>query len=317
MGILISLKDKKMDKMEETFRKKLSYSYMFDERIERVVSLWTNSLVYKNLYSNFLEEINFIKGESFAEKGAKTIARCKLDLTFQMEVMDVEKREDYTKIVLDHSLIDNNTQKLKSTEIHHFYWNTVQCQTILITEIVVYEETFYNYLKTEKNEEERMNIYKKFDDYIKRMPYCYEQAESVIIQKDQETIWPVITNFELFKNYAPGLGDYVKYDGDPLKENTILHVYFNDNTKEFHLKVIKHYIEEEKRVYGLSYFAGLPKAPCQDLFFILIKFAENKSLLIFKHVFNKYVKFKLIKKIADEKKQLLKTLKESFEKDNI
>ena len=302
---------------EETFRKKLSYSYIFDERMERVVSLWTNSLVYKNLYSNFLEEINFIKGKSFSEKGAKTIAKCKLDFTFQMEVVEVEKKEEYTKIVIDHSILDDEKQKLKSTEIYYFYWNTVQCQTILITEMVVYEEAFYNYLKTEKNEEERINIYKRFDEYIKRLPYYYEQAESVVIQKDQDTIWPVITNFELLKNYAPGLGDHIKYDGDPLQENSIVHVYFNDNAKEFHLKVIKHEIEKEKRVYGLSYFAGFPKAPGQDLFFILIKYSENKCLLIFKHIFNKYIKFKLIKKIADEKKQLLKTLKESFEKHNI
>jgi carbon monoxide dehydrogenase subunit G len=201
--------------------------------------------------------------------------------------------------------------------VFSFFWNTIQHKTLYVWDFILTltptQHEIFLEVKTETEEIDKKIVMSKFEEFLLKNPENLFQEESIYINTNINIIWETITDWNVFKHCVPSIADSVVYEGPPAIKDTILHVYIPSKNNEYHMKVIKSEITEEKREFALHFYAGVPKAPKQDLIFTLLPIEENSCLVKFRHDFRQYVNSKQISYIENEKKGILAQLKSSLE----
>jgi desulfoferrodoxin (superoxide reductase-like protein) len=297
-----------MEKDNKDFVKRVSH--VFDFHIDEVFKVMTNPLFFKD-YSPFFENAKFTKGTDFCTVGSELlIDEPKFLLEVRIKVEDIKIDKFYKKLSVTHTYL--KPFQLKNLINYHFLWNTVESTTVFIAEIIY--ENQEQMLKLEStNEKERKKFYDMIQKVLIKINKNFVQTESIVINESIDKVWEAISDMRNFIKHVPIVGYKVEYEGDPKEIDTIVHVYFQTQDREHHMKVIQVDNNPDKKDYALKFFAGKPKSPKQILKFSLIKLEETCCLVKFRHVYKKCLKYCLIEKISNEKKNILNLLKNSLE----
>ena len=297
--------------MEGNNNLKWSSSHIFNFPLEFVFETYLNRRSFEELSKGVVEKLDFKNGEDYKKVGTQIYFRYTyLNSDIILTVEDIVDKKYYKRVTYLFEYIDFN---LSYRMTMHFYWNSLQKNTFHITENIFEKIEHFNYILKYNGLKEQLMFYHMFENYMKKNSKKLKQVESIQIDKSIEKVWQVVTNFNIFKKYVPQIGDVINYDGKSLEKGTKIHIYFNSGEKEHHLKVSKCIEGQNKKLYSLNFYAGKPKSPKQELRFCLIKIDNNSCFLYFEHKFFKFLKARLIHSISKEKKEILNTLKNSFE----
>ncbi len=163
----------------------------------------------------------------------------------------------------------------------------------------IFKTTYYNKLKindfNDKKEDEFYKLYKNLkNDKLNKKEKNKELIESINnLGKNslkQKTLKPDVNLFVLEDRDS-------KFFTESIKTN-------DENRNLLNCR------NESK--YVLECYEGKPRCPLQHLIFKFVELCENRSLLTFRHEFKEPVKPELIKKIRNEKKIILRNLKNSI-----
>jgi len=184
----------------------------------------------------------------------------------------------------------------------------------MIYEVIV-DVTKYTEEQIEIIPKEIKEILNRFDLFLSNDFVDSYQTETIIINKNINIIWRVITNWRIFKNLVPLIAQDVVMEEDPLAIGSNITLKWQKNNVECYLKVVSVCKQNnEKWEYKLECYDGKPEITKQYLVFSLIKVSENKTFLHFKHEFLQSITFDCVKNIVNNKKLILKTLKTELEK---
>jgi len=173
-------------------------------------------------------------------------------------------------------------------------------------------------IKIAKDKLIRETVIEKIEDFLKnnsvRLPNL-SQFESIIIEKNINSVWNLITNWKKLSEVAPLIADDVELKGDPKNIDSVIKLFFIDKKMMCLLKVKEIDATGCNWTYHLECFDGFPKVPLQEIQFNLIKIDEDSCFLSFNHIFKEAINPKLIMSIEPDKRKILAKIKKYFNKD--
>jgi hypothetical protein len=300
---------------EKENENKLCVSYVFKDHIERVFEIFKNKESGTEIYKDFMDYLYITKGDDFATKGNELKFQWKDTLTVDMLVKDVIDTLNYKKVHFQ--TLKVQPLGINYEVIYHYYWNTIERTTLYFVETIFDNPEILKYVNSTYNQVEKIAICKKAEKLLQKSTSLLTQMESVVILKNIQSVWNVITDWNIFKKYCPMVCESVSYEGSSEALNTKMHLLNGsmEKTCEYHLKVIESRVGENQRNYTLDLYDGVPKSPQQELQFLLIDINEKCTFLSFKHVFKQPIKYDLIYAIQKDKKQILSLLKKNLERE--
>ena len=155
---------------------KISFSYIFDEEIERVFQAFIHvSSSLKISFRNSLSDLVFYEGNSFADENCQFSFKWKNYYTFKMISEKIIKTKFYKSFTHSSINIDKVPIQIKIT--FEFYWDSINEKTILVISLRYDDEFFDDLIKQEFTEKDQLNICKIFEDFLKK---TYKTADSGI-----------------------------------------------------------------------------------------------------------------------------------------
>jgi hypothetical protein len=199
---------------------------------------------------------------------------------------------------------------------YNLHLNTIDKTTLLVWDVIYVETVSMPKKLRDSYDYVRKELLKRYDAHLKKNIDDLYQCESIIINAEREKIWNIITNWKKFQKIVPILADEISYEGDPLQINTHLILKWINKKMTCSLKVLevnkKNLIDEWD--YVLECFDGTPKVPLQELHFKLIDLTNKSTFVQFQHIFKETLKYDLIESVGKDKKHILSSLKNYFEK---
>lgn len=298
-----------MEKSNREFVTRVSHK--FDFHIDEVFKVMTNPLFFKDT-SPIFENAKFSMGEDFLKIGSELlIDEPKFILELRIKVKDIKIDNFYKMLSVTHTYTKPN--QLNCLINYHFTWNILESSTILMAETFYEEKHDMEKLECKNRDKGRNKFFDSIKKVLVKINKNLVQTESIIINQRIEIVWEVISDLRNFIKHVPIIGYKVEYEGDPKEIETKVHVYFQTQDREHHMKIIQVENNPDKKEYTLKFYAGIPKSPKQNLKFSIIKVDESSCLVDFIHVYKKCVKYYLLEKISEEKKNILNLLKNSLE----
>jgi hypothetical protein len=291
----------------------LRSSHVFDFHIEELYKLMISPESFKEA-SPFFQNSNFVKGVDFQEVGSELLL-CNPKFGYELKIIvtGVVSEKNYKKLSLTHNY--TKPHRIKYFINYHFHLNSIESTTWMFTETKYEKKEEMQMMERLRDNKEKNKFYEIIEQVLIKNKKNLIQTESIVINLNIKKVWDVVTDWRQFIIYAPIVGYKVNYEGNPRSVDTLVHVYFQNQDYEYHLKVTLVEEHEDKKIYCLKFFAGKPKSPKQELRFTFYDIDTNICLLTFEHKFKKCIKYSLITKISEEKVKILKTLKESLEGD--
>jgi ribosome-associated toxin RatA of RatAB toxin-antitoxin module len=297
----------KMENEKKPLR--ISVSYIFKDYIDRVFECFKRCEIINDIYK--CDSLS-IKGGDWATKGAEIESTWR-GLVQKFRVEEVKDTQYYKCIVYDIYKIIPVDITYKT--YYHFYWNTIEKTTLYVVETVFQNPDHLEFVDKTYNQVEKIGICKMVEKYLQTSIMHLNQMESAIINLSIDKVWDVVTDWRVFKKFCPMICDNVVYDSSPMEINSQMHIFSEQSTSEFHLRVKEISICDEERNYILDYVDGKPKSPDQELHFKFISINKTSTFLSFKHIFKQPIKYELLYIIQKDKKQILSLLMKNMEKE--
>lgn len=288
---------------------KLVTSFVYEYPINRVYEAFRDMEVHKEILKDFLQDMKFPNGKHFSDKGIKFSFTWKNIFKLNCEI--VESINELNFKYYKHHITCVWPIYLKYFLHWYFYWDSVDETTLLVVEFEMHDSSLRNVIDENLNFEEQIIIYKKFEEYLQINTKGLEQTESILINKNVNHIWEIITNWNLFLKISPLLGEYAKFCGNQLHVGTKFKLLEKNNENYFQVKKII-MNENEDREYHLECYDGSPCLSIKLSIFKLKNIADKLTFLEFQHIFIDSVKFNYIHRISKEKKRILAKLKKYF-----
>ena len=165
------------------------------------------------------------------------------------------------------------------------------------------------------NEKTFNENFKKIEKEIQKSLIDIIQYESGIIRGSMQDIWDFSTNPNNLKKIAP----LIELDGDEefiqpnIGDNLI--IYCNNHTEKIYIKVLVMDKKENwnKWIYIIQILGGEPKIPIQKILLELTKINQTDCQLLFLNKFDEPISNEIIQKICEQKKYVIKSIKDYLE----
>ena len=165
------------------------------------------------------------------------------------------------------------------------------------------------------NEKTFNENFKKIEKEIQKSLIDIIQYESGIIRGSMQDIWDFSTNPNNLKKIAP----LIELDGDEefiqpnIGDNLI--IYCNNHTEKIYIKVLVMDKKENwnKWIYIIQILGGEPKIPMQKILLELTKINQTDCQLLFLNKFDEPISNEIIQKLCEQKKYVIKSIKDYLE----
>ncbi len=165
------------------------------------------------------------------------------------------------------------------------------------------------------NEKTFNENFKKIEKEIQKSLIDIIQYESGIIRGSMQDIWDFSTNPNNLKKIAP----LIELDGDEefiqpnIGDNLI--IYYDNHSKKIYIKVIVLDKKENwnKWIYIIQILGGEPKIPMQKILLELTKINQSECQLLLLNTFDEPISNEIIQKICEQKKYVIKSIKDYLE----
>lgn len=289
-------------------------SYVYKDSIQRVWDCFRNPEIFNDTLKENAENITMLQGKDYGEVGTVVEFEWKNSFVIMFEVKEVVNTEFYKKIRFYTTKV--YPLDLKYTCIFHFYFNTIDKTTLFQHELIFDDVNALKIIDHKHNKQEKLEICRKIEKFLAKRTEDLIDFESIIINRNIETVWGVISNWKNFQNYVPSIAEKVNFEeGAPKTVGSRIIIENPSKKSKYSLKVLKYDVSTERREYVLECYEAEPVSPKQELKFSLIYVNENNTYLSFIHEFKDPIKYELINSIARDKKQILKDLKKKLENE--
>ena len=165
------------------------------------------------------------------------------------------------------------------------------------------------------NEKTFNENFKKIEKEIQKSLIDIIQYESGIIRGSMQDIWDFSTNPNNLKKIAP----LIELDGDEefiqpnIGDNLI--IYCNNHTEKIYIKVLVMDKKENwnKWIYIIQILGGEPKIPMQKIILELTKINQTDCQLSLLNKFDEPISNEIIQKLCEQKKYVIKSIKDYLE----
>ena len=289
--------------------KYLSISYISEEDCNRCWFFFSDIILCKNPYSDFLADYKMVKGNNTFKIGNEFSCYW-LNLTKIHYKCIESKNDDFIKriswiISIDLGFkirkqyiiypITNNNKSLIKEVLELVQPNNGE--SLSFKDNIDYYNQIHNSI---------MKYKAKFMNESKKYRFIHE---SFIAKNDFETTWQKIVNFQMLADVTSGkIGENFVCNGDPEKKGTFWKCHLNNNDKSIYFRV-KNVIKSKKRnkwVYHLETIGAGINIIKQEIEISVTKINKNSNLISVLIIFND----KINKNLYDSKKKnLTKTMK--------
>jgi len=169
---------------------KLSFSYIFDEEIERVFQAFIHvSASLRISFRNSLSELIFFEGKSFADENCQFSFKWKNYYTFKMISEKIIKTKFFKSFTHSSISIDKVPMQIKIT--FEFYWDSINENTIFILDLDYQDEFFTDLIKADFSEEDKLasDLVKLHKDFyytlnMLNIPYLIKKRSNIQLKLD-------------------------------------------------------------------------------------------------------------------------------------
>ena len=135
------------------------------------------------------------------------------------------------------------------------------------------------------------------------------QTEAILIEQNFQTIWDIITDLNEFKHIAPTLADSIEYKVSSNEIDKIVDINRGNNMNKFEVVIFE--TNSFRGVYSLKQ-NNSQNIPNYIIEIRLLILNNSKCLLSYKHIFLQNMQSKVLDKLGEKKKHVLKTLQDYF-----
>ena len=290
-----------------------TFSYVFNEDVERLFSFLTNEKVLYELIFNSsvnkysIDKTNVKNVNSF--EGLKIYFNWNNKYKCEVEVYEVDYNLIVKKIGLKFIKIDNYKNPLILN--YYYYWNSCETNTFLRIEIITFEKFHYEKLKTEFSQEFKLQLCKKIENYLK---YDYNnliQFDSILIEKPLKEIYNKMKEINKFISFFLSPNLIIESSID-FSYGSILRVFDINNNVKFIYKLKGIFISNNRICVNID---KIDEKGNKILTAKLMvdKLDNNICIYFIHHFYSVYVNSQEIWKLSKKKKNCLKFFKKFME----
>ena len=220
---------------------KFTFSYIFDEELERVYECFTDMVINTGItFKDLISKLKFSKGERFDTEYSEYTAIWKNYYEIKMVVENV-KKEQFFRTYTNRTLsIDKLPTQISL--IYNFYWNSIDEKTVFILDFIYQDEFFGDLFKSEFNKSDTIKICLNVEKYLNSIVKGLEIVNSVFINSSFENIWKYISNPKtlfniLFKDLI------IKCNDEQISLDTEIMIYDKPTNNSNPIPLIKLLIE--------------------------------------------------------------------------
>jgi hypothetical protein len=288
---------------------KCRVSHIFYDNIDRVYNLFKSIKHYKSMHKGYFEDIMCINGnENDFSSGSEYKSFWK-DTENKFRVEDIVNTENFKEIHIHFYDIGDYDHRFRV--MYKFYNNTTDDYTYWCYDIVFNSSQALSYYQQTFNDNDCIKLFKNFDKYLYTGTTNIEQVESIVLDIGFKDVWNTITDWKTFQKHVPIIADSVEYERSSDQRISLIKLVYKHDKSEYYLRVLRFVLDSYSGDYDLLLFSSNSKFASQEMRFKVISLVE-KTLLVFKHVFSKFVKTKVLKDLSQNKKEILTTLKKSM-----
>ena len=172
---------------------KITFSYIFDEEIDRVYECFTDMRINSGIaFKDVISKLEFSKGERFDAENSEYTAIWKNYYEIKMVVENVKKDKFFRTYTNRALYIDKIPTKIAL--IYNFYWNSIDEKTIFIMDFAYEDEFFGDLFKNEYNMQDKIKICSNVEKYLNSIVKGLENSSSTIVNSSFDNIWKNISN---------------------------------------------------------------------------------------------------------------------------
>ena len=258
---------------------KISFSFCFEDELERVYECFSNFYLYTEITQYaIITKAKKIKGDSFDEEGAIMEIIIKYNFPFRIIVTNVKSTPLFKSYT--HKLVSLDKTNMEIFIDFKFYWNSCEKKTILFYEYYFNEEMFSIY-KDLVPEKDKIFFCNNVVEYLKKNFNGSEISKGIYINASIQKVWNYINNW---KNINEILLNKIKLiseiNGNFEKLNSRLNILKAD--KNFLLTSLilkKIYFSNNKIELFFNNIEKYAYLPNLQLYFCLTKISEDASFL--------------------------------------
>ena len=289
------------------------FTYKYYEDIERVYSVLTNKyIINERIFKDYIFNVIIKNNESKENELEGMIILFNWKNKYDIEILIDENENKYENknIGILFTKIKEYKNPIKINI--YFYWNSCEYYTLMLIEIIIYDENIKNIIF---NQELSKEIIEKFfhniENYIKYDFTCLMQFDSIIIEKNIKDVFNFVMDFnKIIQFFFPKKNINFKCsNNDNISFGSIIYIY--DKNIEYQYKVSGILISHDRICIQLN-----KKVNGENFLTVKIsidKCDEKISSFFIKHQYKKYVNSKEIKELSKMKKNCFKFLKKNLE----
>ena len=262
---------------------KLSFSYTFDEEIDRIYECFTDAQLNTGIaFYKLVSKLKFIKGERFDEENAEFSFFWKNYYEIKMIVQNVKKDTNY-RTYMYRTLYIDKISTLTITIKFSFYWDTIEHKTLFLLDVEYQDEFFGDLIKNEISNDDIIIISENIVKYVNSITKGLEINDSFLINAPFEQIWKTISNLAIFFSIS-GKKLIPIFEETEVNLNSILRFY-DSNDKQLNPTILTHMIVDTLYVTATEIKLSLVTTKrlyiaCHIITFI-IKKLDNKNNMFF------------------------------------
>lgn len=290
---------------------KIQFSHIFNETIDRVYECFRNfnlclEVPFKHLYSNAKR----IKGFHFDEVGSEFEYVFKNYYNIKLKVVSAVNTDSFK--TYSHNL-DISELPIPLLSVQSFYWNSCEQTTIYTYEYLFNDSFFEALFKDEMSKEDKLNIAKNVEEYLKTSTDGLEQIESILVKTPILNLWNIVSNYDILFRICKGIKLKAVYNGDYLTIGTTIDISSTESSKKLGTVMITHILMSEE-LMEMETESISKETPRQTSKIILSKLGDNATFVSVSHFALEYVPPGGFAKHSKLKKRVFKEIKEHLEK---
>ncbi len=258
---------------------KISFSFCFEDELERVYECFSNFYLYTEITQfSIITKAKKIKGDSFDEEGATMEIIVKYNFPFRIIVTNVKSTPLFKSYT--HKLVSLDKSKMEIYIDFKFYWDSCEKKTVLFYEYYFNEE-MYSIYKDLVPEKDKILFCNNVVEYLKTNFNGLEISKGIFINASIQKVWNYINNW---KNINDILLNKIKLiseiNGTFEKLNSRINVLKIDNNFLLTSLVLKKiYFSGNKIELFFNNTEKYVYLPNLQLYFCLTKMSEDASFL--------------------------------------